>query len=128
MAHASYIGIVERAGEVYSVFFPDVPGCVSAGATQLEAFANGEAALAFHLRGMIEDGEGLPTASSEIEADPEVMEVCRFLARAELPGKAMRLNITLDEGLVASIDRVANNRSGFLADAARERLRELAVA
>ena len=42
--------------------------------------------------------------------------------RAEHPGKAVRLNITLDEGLVAAIDRVAENRSGFLAEAAREHL------
>ncbi|MFL6754710.1 MAG: hypothetical protein ACJ8FI_07510 [Sphingomicrobium sp.] len=32
------------------------------------------------------------------------------------------------EGLVARIDRVASNRSAFLAEAARERLRELADA
>jgi predicted RNase H-like HicB family nuclease len=128
MAHASYIGVVERAGEGYSVFFPDVPGCVSAGDTQADAFSNAEAALALHLHGMVEDGQDMPAASVEIEHDPEVDEVCRFLARVELPGKTIRLNITLDEGLVASIDRVARNRSGFLAEAARGRLRELADA
>lgn len=45
-----------------------------------------------------------------------------LLVRAERPGKAVRLNVTLDEGLVAAIDRVASNRSGFLAEAAREHL------
>jgi len=44
------------------------------------------------------------------------------LARVELPGRAVRLNITMDEGLVAAIDKVANNRSSFLADAARDAL------
>lgn len=39
-------------------------------------------------------------------------------------GKAVRLNITMDEGLVAAIDRVTNNRSNFLAEAARRALAE----
>jgi len=42
--------------------------------------------------------------------------------RAERPGKAVGFNVTLDEGLVAAIDRVTSNRSGFLAEAAREYL------
>lgn len=125
MAHASYIGIVESAGNGFSTFFPDVPGCVSAGATHADAVLNGEAALALHLSAMVHDGEALPAPSDNIPVDPEVDVVFRFWARAELPGKAVRINITLDEGLVASIDRVAKNRSGFLAEAARGRLREL---
>lgn len=128
MAIATYIGIVERAENGFSTFFPDVPGCVSAGATHAEAVLNGEAALALHLSSMVHDGEIVPTASDDIEADPDVDTVFRFWARVELPGKAIRINITLDEGLVASIDRVAKNRSGFLADAARSHLRELADA
>lgn len=45
-----------------------------------------------------------------------------MLVRVEVPGRSVRLNITLDEGLLAAIDRVAPNRSGFLADAARQAL------
>lgn len=129
MATAYYEGVVERAGQGFSIFFPDVPGCTSAGKTEREAFANAEQALAAHLHLLAEAGEDLPRASDEIEVDDDIEEVCRFLARVELPGKAVRLNITLDEGLVASIDRVAKNRSGFLAEAARDKLaRELAEA
>ena len=127
MATAYYEGVVERAGKAYSVFFPDVPGCTSAGKTEREAFANAEQALAAHLHLLSESGEDLPRPSDEIVVEDGIEEVCRFLARVELPGKAVRLNITLDEGLVASIDRVAKNRSGFLAEAARDKLsRELA--
>lgn len=49
MATVVYPAIVERAGEGYSVFFPDLPGCTSAGATQAEAVLNAEEALAGHL-------------------------------------------------------------------------------
>ena len=44
----------------------------------------------------------------------------------DVPGKVLRLNITLDEALLARIDRAAadagESRSGWLATAARQRL------
>lgn len=122
MATAHYTAIVERAGKGFSVYFPDVPGCVSAGRTELEAFENAEEALSLHLGEMVRAGEAIPKRSTTIPDDPEVEEYCRFIARVELPGKALRLNITMDEGLVAAIDRVTSNRSSFLAEAARAAL------
>ena len=130
MTTACYTGIVERAGKGFSVYFPDVPGCVSAGDTEAELLEMAEEALAFHLADMVREGEVLPKRSATIPSDPDVEEYCRILVRVELPGKAVRLNITMDEGLVAAIDRVAANRSSFLADAARVALakrRELAA-
>ena len=60
-----------------------------------------------------------PSDVAAIPRDPEVDEVARLLVRGERKGKAVRINITLDEGLLAAIDKVAENRSGFLAEAAR---------
>lgn len=122
MATETYIGVAERTGSGYSVFFPDVPGCVSAGSTLFEAFSNGEEALAAHLQLLSEAGEELPPASENPDIDEDIDIATYFLAHVDLPGKAVRLNITMDEGLVASIDRVAKNRSAFLAEAAREAL------
>ena len=122
MTTAQFTGIVERTATGFSVFFPDVPGCVSAGRTEEEVFANAEEALSGHLSEMVRAGDDLPQRSDDIPPDPEVDEYCRILVRVELPGKAVRLNITMDEGLVAAIDRVADNRSSFLADAARQAL------
>lgn len=124
MATVIYPAVIERAGEGYSVFFPDLPGCVSAGDTVNDAALNAEEALSGHLLLASEFGDDVPAASAldAIEADPDVDEVARILVRAEAPGKSVRLNITLDEGLVAAIDRIAKNRSGFLAEAAREHL------
>ena len=125
MANALYPAIVERAGDAFSVFFPDLPGCTSAGATIHEAVENAEEALSGHLLECARHGDEIAEASQvdAIEADPDVDEVARFLVRGELPGKSKRINITLDEGLVAAIDKVAVNRSGFLADAARDELK-----
>lgn len=133
MATGIYPAVIERAGEGFSVFFPDLPGCTSAGRSVQEAALHAEEALAGHILELVRSGEELPDPSQldALEDDPEVDEVGRILVRAELPGKAVRLNITLDEGLVAAIDKVARNRSGFLAEAAREHLahrRELQAA
>ena len=120
-----YPAIIERAQEGFSVFFPDLPGCTSGGDTQDESARQAEDALRGHLALMISDGDELPepTALDQIERDPEIDEVARVLVRAELPGKSVRLNISLDEGLVASIDAKASQlgmtRSAFLAVASR---------
>ena len=124
MATAIYPAILERAGDGFSTYFPDLPGCVSAGRTEQEAFLNAEEALAAHLQLAALHGDRIdpPSDLGDIPVDPEVEEAARILVRVEMPGKIVRLNITLDEGLGASIDRVAKNRSGFLADAARAAL------
>lgn len=133
MATVFYPAIIERAGKGFSVFFPDLPGCTSAGRSITEAAVNAEEALAGHLLVSEQYGDELsePSEIGAIEADPDVDEVARLLVRGERKGKAVRINITLDEGLVAAIDKVATNRSGFLAEAARVALaarREMADA
>jgi predicted RNase H-like HicB family nuclease len=124
VATVYYPAIIERGRRGYGVFFPDLPGCTSAGDTVTEAAVNAEEALMGHLLVCEEHGDELaePSALDAIEIDPDVEEVARILVRGERRGKAVRINITLDEGLVAAIDRVAENRSGFLADAARAAL------
>lgn len=119
-----YPAIIERAAEGFSVFFPDLPGCTSAGTTIQAAAVSAGEALAFHLAGMIEDGDTIPdpTALDRIAVDPEASETGRLLVATEKPGKSVRLSITMDEALIGAIDRVAANRSGFLAEAARAAL------
>ncbi|MFD2234080.1 type II toxin-antitoxin system HicB family antitoxin [Phaeospirillum tilakii] len=129
MAIRYYPAIIERGeGPGFGVFFPDLPGCTSAGETIEAAARSAEEALGLHLRGMIEDGDPLPdpTPLDRIEPDPEIDEACRVLVRADLPGKTIRFNATMDEGLLSRIDAAARaegmSRSGFLAVAAREKL------
>lgn len=125
MATAYYPAIIERGDGGFGVFFPDLPGCVSAGRTIQEAARNAEEALSGHLITSAEHGDEIPAPSDldVLQQDPDVDEAARILVRVDLPGRSVRLNITLDEALVAAIDQVASNRSGFLADAARQALR-----
>jgi predicted RNase H-like HicB family nuclease len=124
MSTVYYPAIIERASNGFSVFFPDLPGCASAGRTASEAAANAEEALAGHLLVSDQHGDQIndPSDIDTIERDPEIDEVARILVKGERKGKAVRINVTLEEGLLAAIDRVADNRSGFLAEAARREL------
>lgn len=129
MAVRYYPAIMERVSDGFSVSFPDLTGCVSAGNTLEETMANAEQALAFHLRGMAEDEEKIPepTPVDQLPRDPEVEEFLRVLVRADLPGKVVRINITMDDGLLAAADAAAKRqgqtRSAFLAEAVRTLLR-----
>jgi predicted RNase H-like HicB family nuclease len=134
MAIRYYPAVLERAPDGFGVTFPDFAGCVSHGDTTEDAAAQAEAALSLHLRGMIQDGDPIPepTPLEQVERDPEVEEFARILVRAELPGRAVRVNISMEEGLLASIDngaqQLGKSRSSFLADAARAALREMRAA
>ena len=125
MANVFYPAIIERSDTGFSVFFPDLPGCTSAGKTVNEAALNAEEALAGYLLVSEQFGDIIPHPSEldTILADPTIDEAARLLVRGERSGKSIRINITMDEGLLAAIDRIATNRSGFLADAARVALR-----
>lgn len=124
MAIHHYPAIIERAGETFSVYFPDLPGCTSAGDTVQAAAIAAEEALNAHLALSAEHGDVLadPSEIGALVVDDDVEEVARLLVRGERPGKATRVQITLDEGLLARIDRVAPNRSRWLSEAALARL------
>ncbi len=47
----------------YSAWSPDLLGCVATGGTLEEVEAEMRGAMAFHLEGMVEDGEALPEPS-----------------------------------------------------------------
>lgn len=110
----------------FGVEFPDFPGCVTAGKTLEEASRMAAEALEFHIAGMREDREPVPEPATldAIMADPQNRDAVAFLVEfGTHPAKSVRINVMLPEDLVAAIDRVAPNRSRFLADAALANLR-----
>jgi predicted RNase H-like HicB family nuclease len=121
--------IVEQSSEGFGVFFPDLPGCSSVGMTVQDAALNAEEALQAHIDLSVEHGEKIPDPSTldRLAVHRDVVEVARILVRAEPPGRAVRVNITIPEDLLAAVDRYAArtgySRSGLLAQAVRERMR-----
>ncbi len=124
----TYIALLRKDPDSdFSVDFPDFPGCITAGSTLEEARAMAEEALAFHIEGMIEDGDPIPAPSSldEIMADSHNTGAVAFLvAVPESTPKIVRVNITVPEPDLRAIDTFASShgltRSGLLVEAARQ--------
>ena len=57
--------ILEPTSTGYSTYSPDLPGCVSTGATREEAERNMREAIEFHLEGLRAEGSEIPKPSSE---------------------------------------------------------------
>lgn len=65
-----YLIIVEKAENNYSVYVPDLPGCIAVGDTVTEAEQMIGEAIEFHLKSMREDGLIIPqplTSASYVE-------------------------------------------------------------
>jgi predicted RNase H-like HicB family nuclease len=129
-----YPAVLEESDGAWGAWFPDFPGCVGAGDSMHAAVISAGEALTFHIEGMMEDGEPIPTPSSMAELSGVATDGNHvlFVVDADVPETAevtyTRLNITLPDAVVNAIDRVAANRSAWLAEAAREKLhRDLLV-
>lgn len=130
---ADVIMLIHQEAGSYGASFPDFPGATTVAGDYSTLIAKAEEMLRFHIAGMVEDGEPLPQIRTlnDLTADPEFRASAEgallWLMEIDLPSKSVRVNITLEEGILKRIDRAAQaageTRSGFLAAAARERLR-----
>lgn len=84
-----YIAIIEEAGAdtAVGIWFPDLPGCLSAGDTIDEALHNAEEALALYAESEREEGRALPAPRtlSELRKDPEAANDIRDFIVALVP-------------------------------------------
>lgn len=124
---------LEKVVDGYVVSVPDVPGCFSAGDTFTEAFENTKEAIAFHIEGMLEDGEDIPLPS-DLEVYANHPDYAEFHISAidvdltHLMGKAEKINITIPALLLHKIDAFVathpeyKSRSGFLSQLATDKL------
>lgn len=133
MAKQYYVAVLERGlNDSFGVFFPDLPGCVSAGETADEAIREAREALALHIEGLIEDGQTPPAASSAgafTDDDfPGSAVEGLILVPVDIANtpreKPERINVSLLPSLVSRVDAAAVEhgltRSGLLSVAARQ--------
>jgi predicted RNase H-like HicB family nuclease len=121
-----YIAYLHKdRNSAFGVSFPDFPGCVTAGKTLEEASRKAPQALAFHIAGMIEDGEKIPKPSKidDLVADPDRQNAVAFLVTADLAKpKTVRVNVTARENQIEQIDRLARQagltRSAYMVQSA----------
>ena len=62
-----YAIVIEDAGNNYSAYVPDLPGCVATGATLKETEKTIREAIEFHIESLKEDNLPVPKASSRVE-------------------------------------------------------------
>jgi len=71
-----YVAIVEESGpeKAVGVWFPDLPGCFSAGDNVEEALRNAAEAVTLYAEELAKEGRRLPDARSvsELKSDPSI--------------------------------------------------------
>jgi predicted RNase H-like HicB family nuclease len=60
-----YLVVVEQTSTGFSAYSPDLPGCISTGATRAEVEANMREAVEFHIEGLRLEGYPVPEPSSQ---------------------------------------------------------------
>jgi predicted RNase H-like HicB family nuclease len=128
-----YIGLLDQTetGD-FGISFPDCPGCVAMGKDENEAFANAVEALAEWLGDLAPADRPAPRGVVDLRRDADVNEEIRegaifiVIPFISEQGRPTRANISIDAGLLESIDETAKilrlTRSSFLAQAAREKI------
>ena len=128
MTTRHYLGIAEPLPENWSISVPVFPGTVTTGRDFAELMKNARDALASVVAAMEEDGAAIPEsfdASPDVQTynpndyhDPRIVVIS-----VEAGGRSVRINVTMDEGLVARLDSLADrahaSRSALLARGAR---------
>lgn len=130
-----YIAVIDYDEDegMFGAYFPDAPGCTAMGKTEDEVIANATDALAEWVADERAAGNEPPRVRTYVEllkANEFGLGQGGMIATIPLiseTGKVIRANISIDAGLLSSIDEEANRqgitRSAYLAAAARERIR-----
>lgn len=100
-----YPAIFHFADDGISVEFPDLPGCLTYGDDEEEAFKNAKEALELHMFGLEEDLEDIPEASHIKDIKLEENETLVFIdvwmipVRDQLQNKAVKKTLTIPKWL-----------------------------
>lgn len=122
MKKVSYPAVFEPSGSGYSVYFPDLPGCISYGKSYEEAQKEAAEALGLHLYGMEKDGDIIPEPSKNPQIDAETVSgyfvslvtVFPDLVRNEIDNRRVKTNVTLPAWLKDAAEQSGVNYSRVL--------------
>ena len=129
MAVRTYLAIADKVPgeEAWSITFPALPGVTSEAVEFREIILQTRDALASLIDFLVAEGRPLPPAledGASPDFDPSEYTAPRALfVPVEIPGRAVRVNVSLEEGLLGRLDEIARrsgtSRSGLLARGAR---------
>jgi len=130
-----YLGVVEKeADSAFGMWFPDMPGCFPAADDFNDLPRIAAETLRQHVEALESNGRPVPAPRpvAEVMTDKDVRRSVRNGATTMLvplladPGRTVRVNVTVERGLLEQIDEAAETRgltrSAFLAQAAREKI------
>ncbi|NKJ02779.1 type II toxin-antitoxin system HicB family antitoxin [Novosphingobium sp. SG707] len=127
----TFFALVHKdADSAYGVTFPDLPGCFSAADDLADVLPNACEALElwFEDEPMVEP-RALDAITTEVA---EELAAGAFLLAVPLltsAGRSVRVNLSLDKGILEAIDTAASmrklTRSAFIVEAARNEIRGL---
>ena len=126
--HYTYPAILQKIGDHYGVYFPDLPGCIATGAAADEAFAAAKEGLALHLWGMEQDGDTIPKPSAVDTLQMKqgdvlcLLDANMFSMRAEMNHRPVKKTLTIPWYLNELAEKHRLNFSLILQSALRDRL------
>ena len=127
MKKITYFAVFEKTETGFSVYFPDVPGCVTCGNDFEHSVRMAEEVLGLHLYGIEKDGEALPCRTDklpELEKGDIVAAVSVFpaLVKDEIENRRERTAVTIPHWLKNAAEAAGLNYSRLLETAIKERL------
>lgn len=122
MRKLTYLAVFEPTETGYSVYFPDLPGCVSFGRDFEDAQKQATDALGLHIYGMEKDGDEIPVSSKTPKVDPDTaagflvspITVFPDLVRNDLDNRAVKTNLTIPAWLKEMAEAQGVNYSKIL--------------
>ena len=128
MRKLTYLAVFETdEAPGISVYFPDIPGCVSCGNNFDHAFHMAKDALSLHIYGMEKDGEAAPVRADnipKIEAGSIVVPVTIYpdAVKDELSNRRVKTTVTIPYWLKSVAEEEGVNYSRLLENALKETL------
>jgi predicted RNase H-like HicB family nuclease len=117
----------------FSVVFPDLPGFITAGDNYEETLQMAHEGLSSHVKFLKEEHEPVPeprtleqiqkTWDEWVEWEKRYKFMVVPVALLPVITKSKRINVVMNEGLLAKIDMVAKNRSEYISRAVENTFR-----
>ena len=122
MRKLTYFAVFEPTATGYSVYFPDLPGCISVGSDFEDASRQAADALGLHIYGIEKDGEEVPAPSKNPQLAPDTapgsivtpISVFPSIIRNELDNRAVKTNLTIPAWLKEMAEERGVNYSKIL--------------
>ena len=127
MKKITYLAVFEKSKTGFSVYFPDVPGCITCGDNFDNTLRMAEEVLGLHLYGLEKDGKKLPRRTDtipELESGDIVVAVSVFpvLVKSEMENRREKTTVTIPHWLKNAAEAEGLNYSRLLEAAIKEAL------